>query len=177
MEKKMQVRWMWISMLPALAACHQFPPGVCRTGVDVPVEVRLAFNDTSNVPMALREGVPVSGLLVSPGTMRVDAVQVQIGNNGGMSSGMLALRLCQAGRCVQGKADVASVKGNDYLTIDVKPSLPISYTAGPIRYDLTRLPGNGELRLWTYPSVSAVAGIEDQGHIGPQTLNLVFRQQ
>ena len=141
------------------------------------MEVRLAFNDTSNAPVSLQEGIPVSGILMPPGTMRVDAVKVQIGNDGGMSSGMLALRLCQAGRCVEGKADVTGVKGNDYLTIGVNPSLPITYTAGPIRYELTRSPGNGAVTLWTYPSVSTNAGIEDRGRIGAQTLNMVFQQQ
>lgn len=164
-------------ILLGMAGCHQFPPGVCRAGADAPVEVRLAFDDTSNVPMPLQAGASVAGTLVSPGSMRVDAVQVQIGNDGGQSSGTLSLRLCQAGRCVDGEADVTGVKGNDYLAVAVNPSLPVSYTAGPIRYELTRSAGNGALTLWTYPSVSAGAGIEDQGVIGPQTPNMVFHQQ
>jgi len=168
---------MWIPLLPALAACHQYPPGVCRAGDAAPVEVRLAFDDRSNAPVALPVGQSLAGVLAPPGTLRVDAVAVQIGNDRGAVEGELALKLCQAGRCSEGKADVTAVKDNDYLTVMLNPSLPISYAAGPIHYELQRISGKNTLTLWAYPSLSAAAGIEEDGTVGPHTLNFLFRQQ
>lgn len=166
-----------IALVPlSLAACHQYPPRDCTLGSDVQVQVRSPLDDASNRSVPLAVGETISGIFSPGGALRVDAVAVQIGNGGGDAEGEVGFRLCQDGRCVEGKAPIQGAKDNDYLEIPLQPNLGVTFEGGVISYELKRLSGAKELTAWVYPGTGRQTRLQVGGGESAEVLNLMLRQ-
>jgi hypothetical protein len=140
------------------------------------VEVRAAFDDSSNTPSNLATGVSINGQTSSPGKMNVNEVGVQIANSGGTADGELGLKICQSGLCREGSRDLGGSVDNDYIWIRLTQSLPITISDGEIRYEITRKSGVKGMFVWMYPSYSTKTYAEISGVKSQITPNIVFRQ-
>jgi hypothetical protein len=160
----------------SLTACHQYPPRECQGGSQIQVQMRAPFDDSSNRSIVVAQGESIKGTFMPAGALRVDAVAVQIGNGGGAADGELRIKLCQDGKCVEGTAGVAGSKDNEYLEIRLTPNLPVTFEAGMISYELTRVSGTKEVVAWTYPGNARTTNMELKGVGTNEVLNLMFRQ-
>ncbi|OEZ01753.1 MULTISPECIES: hypothetical protein [Stenotrophomonas] len=165
------------TLLPlALASCHQYPPRLCEVGSPIQMQVRSPFDDSSNRGIVLAVGETVQGSFLPVGSLRVDAVAVQIGNGGGGASGEVVFRLCQDGRCVEGKGQLKGSRDNDYLEIPLTPPLGVTFEAGTISYELKRISGQGELTAWAYPGTGRNTAMQVGEDRSAEVLNLMLRQ-
>jgi len=170
-------KYLLISLLPlSLAACHQHPPRDCQLGADVHVQMRSPFDDSSNRSIRLSAGETIHGTFSPVGALRVDAIAVQIGNGGGSADGEVEFRLCQDGRCVEGKAPLQGSKDNDYLEIALRPNLAVTLEGGVVSYEFKRLSGTKEMVAWVYPGAGRQTGLQLSAGGTTEALNLMFRQ-
>lgn len=166
-----------ITLLPlALAACHQYPPRDCQMGSDVLVQVRSPLNDSSNRSIPLTVGESITGAFSPVGALRVDAVAVQVGTAGGTAEGEIEFRLCQDGRCVEGRSPLHGAKDNDYLEIPLQPNIGITFEGGVVSYELKRISGTKELTAWAYPGAGHQTRLKTGSGETAEVLNLMLRQ-
>ncbi|MBO9787583.1 hypothetical protein [Xanthomonas phaseoli] len=166
-----------VSLLPlSLAACHQYPPRDCQLSGNVQVQVRSPLDDSSNRSIRLSAGETIRGTFSPAGALPVDAVAVQIGNGGGAADGEVEFRLCQDGRCVEGKAPLQGSKDNDYLEVGLRSNLGVTFEGGMISYEFKRLSGTKEMVAWIYPGIGRQTGLTLAAGSTDETLNLMLRQ-
>lgn len=170
-------KFLFATLLPlSVAACHQQPPRQCEIGSTVAVQVRSPFDDSSNRAIALKAGEVIQGEFSPVGALRVDSVAVQIGNGGGAASGDLLFRLCQDGRCVEGRAPLKGSQDNAYLEIPLTPHIGVTFEAGTIHYELKRISGTGEMVAWVYPGTGGHTAMQINSGGSGEVLNLMLRQ-
>jgi len=159
-----------------LVACHQPPPRECTLGPEVGVQVRSPIDDSANRSISMGNGQSVRGSFLPTAALRVDAVGVQIGNDGGRADGEISIELCQDGRCVHGHAQVQGSKDNDYLEVPLKPALPVSFDAGVVTYSLKRESGSRSVAVWAYPGIGSQTSLTHGDDKRGEALNLMMRQ-
>lgn len=160
-----------------LSGCHQYAPAKRCIGGQSNVEIRTYLDDSSNAAVPLKHGDKLSGILISPGSLRIDSIGLQIGNGGGTADGKLIIKICQSGLCSTGEAQLAGSRDNDYLQFKLQKSLPITYEDGPLQYELMRDSGTKDVIVWTYPAFGKVTRLNIAGESQARTVNLVFGQQ
>lgn len=165
------------SILPlVLVACYQSPPRDCKLGSEVHVQIRSPIDDSANRSIALNKGESVSGSFTPVGALRVDALAVQIGNDGGNADGDVVMELCQDGRCVRGHAALQGSKDNDYLEVPLTPALPVTFEAGVVTYELKRESGVRSISVWVYPGVGSQTALMQGEARSKEAMNIMMRQ-
>jgi hypothetical protein len=167
--------WAIVALNLVLVGCNQYPDN-CPVRGDGVVEIRASLDDSSNAPLPLQKGESLVGAIVTPGTMRVDAVAVQIANGGGKADGGLKIRVCQADLCSNGESQLMGSQDNDFLSINLNPSMLINYGRGPLKYTITRESGVEQMSVWTYPAYGNIAHIQVGDQIQQRTINMLLIQ-
>ena len=134
------------------------------THVVLPASARDAFAEVIAVPQSgqgsrpSRLDVPLDGVIAGRRVHRGEAreVTIDIGTYAGVARGTLEVRLCQAGVCVAGSADLAHAADNADLVVSLDRPLPlvpgadIAYRIG-LRSDVAAQPP----AIWLWPAPAA----------------------
>lgn len=176
-------------LVAAIVGCNQrsaqttaqLEPTTAETPVEaqvVPIDrgnvdfVELALDGSSNESLPLGRGQVIEGKFNVPRSGNVTGFEVQIGNYGNSSIGILSVKLCQGDTCAEGAADLASSTDNAYFYLGL--SEPLTLTANqPTTYALTRTSGDNLLAVWTYPSSQATSmTVLPDGSMVPRSLKV-----
>lgn len=171
----MPKKWAVIALNLVLVGCNQYPDN-CPIPGDGVVEIRASLDDSSNAPLPLKKGGGLVGAIIAPATMRVDAVAIQIANGGGKADGSLKIKICQAELCSSGESQLVGSQDNDYLSINLNPSMLINYGRGPLKYTITYESGVEQMSVWTYPTYGNIAHIQVGDQIQRRTINMLLTQ-
>lgn len=148
-------------------------PVVDRGNVDF---VELPLDGASNQAHRLKAAETIKGEFAATRDGAVSGVEVQIGNYGSSSAGVLKLKLCQAEQCTEGTADLAGSKDNEYFNIPLGSPLAVATSKGSVSYELTRESGENDFAVWSYPaSVPTSKLIVDGADAADRTLKLGLR--
>lgn len=161
-----------VMLISVLAACGDGAPPAPQgpaTEVAAPVtavsqRVEVAISNEDGQPLLVGPGGISVGQFAPPKAGAVSAAGVQVGNFGGTSDGMLVIKLCQDGECIEGQGDLSDSVDNEYMVVSFPTALNINNKSA-IDITVTRVGGTGQFALWTYPAgttLTAPDGVQSQ---------------
>ncbi|GAB3348378.1 hypothetical protein [Lysobacter tyrosinilyticus] len=147
-------------------------PVVDRGNVDF---VEAPLDGSTNESHGLKAGESISGEFASLREGNVVGVELQVGNYGNSSAGNLKVKLCQADKCADGSADLATSKDNEYFHVALASPLAVAMDK-PLTYTVTRESGDNRMAVWSYPASVPTSKLTlVDGNVVPRTLKLGLR--
>lgn len=155
-------------------AATPIAPVVDRGNVDF---VELELDGSSNQSHQVGSDQSVKGEFATPRDGNVSGYEVQVGNYGNSSVGLLKLKLCQGEKCSEGSADLTGSKDNEYFNIALSAPLAVSTAGGVVTYELTREGGDNRFAVWSYPASlpSSKTTFPPDGQVAARSLKLGLR--
>ncbi len=139
---------------------------ISRNLIEAPIDVR------SNAVQSLDSSQSINGEFVVPRGGAVTSFNVQVGNFGNSSDGILTVHACQEDKCANGSGDLVTSKDNTYFEIPFAGSLTLT-SGHTVKYVITRSSGRRRFAVYTYPSVDQFSNITlSDGKVLPRTLKV-----